>query len=227
MTKKKSPYSFTQIRNLIRHGLFLQGVRHGLAKIGIDIMPYYWVEEEYIPAKKPIIRTEASNFKFISLNADQIESIKSKSDSISEKKIIESIADGQECIGLLHDNDIAAYMFIKLKEFTFKNRLFQLKPNQAYLLNMYTFNEYRGKNLAPFLRFLCYRYLEEKGITSKFSVSNYFNKSAIRFKQKLNSRPVKLLAHIELFKRFRWHFVLKTYKNSEISEESSTLSAQV
>jgi hypothetical protein len=32
---------FKLIYTLTRHGLFLHGVRNNLAKIGIDIMPYY------------------------------------------------------------------------------------------------------------------------------------------------------------------------------------------
>ena len=212
MSKKKSPYSFKRIWNLIKHGLILQGMRHGLAKIGIDIMPYYWVQEEVERSDEPKLRTEEQRFEFVSLNDLEIEQIKTKSDSISENKIIDSINDGQECVGLRHHGDIAAYMFIKLNNFTFKNREFILNDNEAYLLNMFTFDAFRGKNLAPYLRHLCYRYLEVKGIDLKYSVSNYFNKSAIRFKQKLNSKSLKLLVHIELFKSLRWHFVLRNFK---------------
>ncbi|MEZ4792493.1 MAG: hypothetical protein R2783_03210 [Gelidibacter sp.] len=211
LEKKKSPYSFSQVWSLIRHGLFLQGLRHVIAKIGIDIMPYYWVEEEATRSKMPIIRTENQDFLFKSLNGQDIDSILAKSDALNQEKINKSVADGQECVALVHNGDVAAYMFVELKDFTFKNRLFKIQQNEAYLLNMYSFDDFRGKNLAPYLRYLCYRYLEEKGITKKYSISNYYNKSAIRFKEKLNSKPLKLYLNIELFKKFQWHFVFRKF----------------
>lgn len=206
--KKKSPYSVALIWNLIKHGLFFQGLRHAVAKMGVDIMPYYWVEEEHTRSEKPVIKTDI-HFVFKSLNAAEIDSIKTKSDSINQNKIIQSLADGQECVGLLSNNDVAAYMFVELKDFTFKNHLFKIRENEAYLLNMFTFEEFRGKNLAPYLRYLCYRELENRGIDKKYSISNYFNKSAIRFKEKLNSKPLKLYINIELFKKVQWHFLFK------------------
>ncbi|OUR90796.1 hypothetical protein A9Q87_12655 [Flavobacteriales bacterium 34_180_T64] len=209
--EKKSPYNFKLIWGLLRHGLFLQGLRYGLAKIGIDIMPYYWVQEEYILSNKPEIRGESQDFIFKQLNAEELDYIITEVDSVSETKIHESLELGQACIGLKHGDKIATYMFIELNDFILKNRLFKINSNEAYLLNMYSFDEFRGKNLAPYLRYCCYRYLEEKDITLKYSISNYFNKSAIRFKEKLNSKPLKLFINIELFKTFKWHFLLKTY----------------
>ena len=87
----------------------------------------------------------------------------------------------------------------------------KIKENEAYLLNMFTFNSFRGKNLAPYLRYYCYRYLENRNITIKYSISNYFNKSAIKFKKKLNSKHLILYVNIELFKKLQWHFVLKRF----------------
>jgi hypothetical protein len=211
LKKKKSPYNVKLIWQLIKHGLILQGIRYAFAKIGLDIMPYYWVKEEAILSKKPLIRADSQDFNFISLNSEDIKLILDKSDSINEKKILQSLENGQECVGLKFGNQIAAYMFIELNDFIFKNRAFKIKKNEAYLLNMFTFESFRGKNLAPYLRYCCYRYLENRNITVKYSVSNYFNKSAIKFKKKLNSKHLKLFVNIELFKKFRWHFLLKRY----------------
>ncbi|NND52624.1 MAG: hypothetical protein HKN54_09455 [Flavobacteriaceae bacterium] len=210
-TGKKSPYSFKLFWQLLKHGLFLQALRYGLAKIGIDIMPYYWVQEEVIPTDEPKIKDDNEQFIFKPLDEDEINFILNNSDSINEQKIRQSLAVGQECVGLINNDNIAAYMFLDLNNFTFKKRTFNLKGNEAYLLNMFTFNDYRGKNLAPYLRYCCYRYLENRNINVKFSISNYFNKSAIKFKKKLNSKPLKLYMNIELFKKFQWHFVLRNF----------------
>ena len=210
--EKKSPYSFKLIWGLIKHGLFLQGLRHGFAKIGLDIMPYYWVQEEYKKSEAPNIRGESQDFTFIRLTDEDLQKIMTQVDILNESKIRESLALGQECVGLKQNHEIAAYMFIELNDFIIKRRRFEIKSNEAYLLNMFTFENFRGKNLAPYLRYKCYRYLEDKNIDKKYSVSNYFNKSAIRFKEKLNSKHLKLFVNIELFKTLKWHFLLKTYK---------------
>ncbi|MBR9844755.1 MAG: GNAT family N-acetyltransferase [Algicola sp.] len=208
--KNKSPYNFKVISEVIKNGLFLQGVRHALAKIGIDIMPYYWVKEEVIPTETPKLRTDQS-FTFKVLEKHDLSEVIIATDSINERKIHQSFADGQECVGLTYNDEIAAYMFIELNDFEIKNRKFKLNTDEAYLLNMYTLPNFRGKNLAPFLRYACYRHLEKRQVVHKFSVSNYFNKSAIRFKEKLNSKPQKLYLNIELFKSVQWNFVLKSY----------------
>jgi hypothetical protein len=211
LKKKRSPYSVKLIWQLIKHGLILQGVRYAFAKIGIDIMPYYWVQEEASLSQKPLIKTDSQDFIFKSLNNEDIKLILEKSDTINEKKIIQSLDKKQECVGLKFGNQIAAYMFIELNDFIFNNRTFKIKENEAYLLNMFTFETYRGKNLAPYLRYCCYRYLENRNIMVKYSISNYFNKSAIKFKKKLNSKHIRLYVNIELFKRLQWHFALKKY----------------
>lgn len=209
--KKRSAYSLKRVWQLIRNGLFLQGLRFGLAKIGLNIMPYYWVQEEITKAQEPVIKGENKDFHFKTLNQQNITSVLSKIDSINEKKINESLNKGQEMVGLENNGNIAAYMFIELNDFTHQNHVFEIKKHEAYLLNMFTFDEFRGKNLAPYLRYCSYRYLETKHINTKYSISNYFNKSAIRFKQKLNSKHIKLYVYIELFKLVKWHFRLKKY----------------
>lgn len=209
-TNKKSPYSFKIISDTIKNGLFLQGVRHGVAKIGLDIMPYYWVHEEVTSTDEPQLRTDQS-FIFKELNLVDLSDVITETDSITEKKIHQSFADGHECVGLTHKDQIAAYMFIELNDFEIKNRKFKLNTNEAYLLNMFTMTNFRGKNLAPYLRHACYRHLEKRHITTKYSVSNYFNKSAIKFKKKLNSKPQKLYVNIELFKSVQWNLVLRSY----------------
>ena len=209
--RKKSPYSFKLFWQLIKHGLFLQALRYGLAKLGIDIMPYYWVQEEVKVTNQPQIKSDIKDFLFKPLDVDEINLILTNSDVIYEQKIRHSLKAGQECVGLKFEDNIAAYMFVDLNDFTFKNRTFTIKNNEAYLLNMYTFDSFRGKNLAPYLRYCCYRYLENRNINVKFSISNYFNKSAIKFKKKLNSKPLKLYLNIELFKKLQWHFVLRNY----------------
>ena len=44
--KRGFSYRIKWMSNIIKHGLFLHGVRNNLAKIGLDFMPYYGVKAE-------------------------------------------------------------------------------------------------------------------------------------------------------------------------------------
>jgi hypothetical protein len=209
--RKDKFYKVKWFWNIMRHGLFLHGVRNQLAKIGIDIMPYYWVQEATEPITPPNIRGDASGFKVSYFGEEEIKEVKSTIIGIEGKDLLDDLKNGQLCIGIKHNENIAAYMFIKRENFTFRKKTFELKENESYMHSMYTFESYRGKNLAPFLRYNCYELAKEKGINVNYSVTEYFNKSTIKFKKKLNSKPVKLLVSIVLFKKYTKNITLKNY----------------
>ena len=199
----------------IRYGLVLFSMRNLLSRIGIDIEPYYWVKEGHIRYSYPSIKGNEKEFSIKKLDFLESKQVLSKSSGMGHhvKKLKENIENGQFCIGLFHKDNIAAYMFIDVNDFTYRGKVFKLKDNEAYLLNMYTFEEYRGRNLAPYLRSKCYDLLKEKGIVNIFSITSYFNNSSKKFKRKLNAQNLNLVLSITLFKSFQKHFLLKTYKH--------------
>ena len=204
-------YRIEWLSNIIKHGLFWHGVRNNLAKIGLDFMPYYWVEEATSPITPPQIRGEDKNFEISIFGENEISYIKNTIIGIEQKDLLADLKNGEICIGLKNKDDIAAYMFIKCKPFTFRKRYFNLKQTESYLHSMYTFEDFRGKNIAPYLRYHSYKYLEKENIITFYSVSEYFNKSTIKFKEKLNSKPIKLYLSVILFKRWSSNFTLKSY----------------
>ncbi|WP_179345209.1 GNAT family N-acetyltransferase [Winogradskyella ursingii] len=200
------------ISNIIKHGLFLHGVRNNLAKIGLDFMPYYWVREATSTITPPEIRGEDKEFQISIFGKEEINYVKRTIIGIEDKDLMADLKSGELCVGLKNKGTIAAYMFIKRKPFVFRKRHFNLRSEESYLHSMYTFEAFRGKNIAPYLRFHSYKLLEKEGVTKYYSVSEYFNKSTIRFKNKLNSKPVKLYLSMLLFKKWTMNFTLKSYK---------------
>ena len=174
-------------------------------------MPYYWVKEAVTPVNPPEIRGEDKDFEILSFGEAEINHIKNTIIGIEQKDLLTDLKNGEICLGLKNKGKIAAYTFVKCKPFTFRKRKFHLKANECYLHSMYTFEAYRGKNLAPYLRYQTYKYLEDKGINTFYSVSEYFNKSTIRFKKKLNAKPIKLYLSLVLFKRKTINFTLKSF----------------
>jgi hypothetical protein len=135
-------------------------------------------------------------------------------DSAELKKDIQN---GQLCMGLKYKDEIVAVVFAKFNDFIYKNRTFKLESNQAYILNLYTFESQRGKNLAPYLRYHCYEALKEKGIEKVFCITSFFNKSSLKSNKKLNINHLSLFLHIRLFKKFHWNYILKNYKQNSLN----------
>jgi hypothetical protein len=196
---------------IIKNGLFLFGLTNRLAKIGIDINPYYWVQEEFEPCEVPIVRGGSSHFNLRELTVEEFKVVAHIDEKKELEKMINGLENGQLCIALEDKGRVAAYTFAALNNFSFKGKHYDLKPNEAYLLNMWTFHDYRGRNIAPYLRYKVYELLGKKGIDTKYSITDYFNKSSIKFKKKLNSKPLYLYLHISLFNKLKWHFTLKKY----------------
>ncbi|MGB5668009.1 MAG: hypothetical protein WBM53_14285 [Maribacter sp.] len=209
---KNKSYRIQWLKNILRNGLFLYGIRNRLARIGVDFDPFYWVLEASEECNQPKIKGDKSGYIFENIDIEEVKLIGKTKRGLSEEELLRGYQDGQICIGLRHKKEIAAYMFIELNDFKYNRKIFELKENEAYLLNMYTFESHRGKNLAPYLRYLSYQLLKDMGRDKLYSVSAYFNKSTIRFKKKLNAKHQKLFLYIILFKKYHWDFLLKTYK---------------
>ena len=204
-------YKLFWLWNIVRHGLFLQGLRNRFARIGLDVMPYYWTEENVEEFKAPEIRGGSEGFSISYFGEEEIMYIQN-SISVGYQDLLVYFNEGQTCVGLKYNDEIAACMFIKKNDYVFRGKTFKLKDNEAYLHSMYTFEAFRGRNIAPYLRYHCYELAKGIGLNKTYSISEYFNKSSRKFKKKLNSKNTELYLSIVLFKKFKKNFLLKTYK---------------
>ena len=207
--KSSKASTFERYWGIIKNGLFLFGLRNRLAGIGLDFGPYYWVLEDAEPCEIPKIKGDDSNFTLRYLNLEEMMQVAHVKSGREYEKLVDGMKRGQLCIALEDHSEIAAYMFIELNDFDVGGRTFEIKSNEAYLLNMWTFHGYRGRNLAPYLRYKSYRLLDERGRTDKYSITDYFNKSSIKFKNKLKAKHLYLYLNIILFRKFKWNFTLK------------------
>lgn len=76
---------------------------------------------------------------------------------------------------------------------------------------MYVLKAFRGNNLAPILRYKNYEILKGMGRDTFYSVTEYFNTASLRFKAKLNARVIFLALYVEIFKRYRFRWILRRY----------------
>ena len=203
-------YKFQLLFIRIKHGLFLFTLRSFLSKIGLDFMLFYWESEGTSEIEEPLIRDSTNTYEVVSMSRGDLQLLKNLS-FINFEKLMESYDKGSKVIGLKSKDKFAAFTCVEYNDFFFRKKKFELKETEAYLLNMYTFQAFRGKNLAPYLRYQVYKMLRDEGITNIYSVTDYLNKSSIKFKRKLGAKPIKLYGSIIFLKRFHSTFKLKQY----------------
>ncbi len=209
--KKKETKLLKKITEKIKHGLVLDSICNQLVRIGIKITPYYWVQEGINPCEVPEIYGILSDYTTEFIGPEEIKEITEDMGTYSVEGLLAYYNAGKKCLGLKYKGKLASFMFINLTECDFTPQIITLKNDEAYLVYMYTMKAFRGKNLAPYLRYKSYDILKKMGRNKIYSVSAFFNSSAVRYKEKLNAKNLKLALYIEIFKKIRWKFNLKTF----------------
>lgn len=199
-----------KIAGKFKYHLISQALLNQLNRIGITIKPYYWVQEGF-QSETPEINGTISDYTVEFLEAEEIKKLGVNPWGISIDKQIADLKAGNKCIALKQNSEIASSMWINLTECSFRPARASLKNDEAYLSSMYTSEAFRGKNLAPYLRVKSYEFLKQIGRNKIYSVTEFFNPSASRYKQKLNARNLMLILYIEIFGKFNWSVTLKTY----------------
>ena len=211
--KKTRVSLFKKIASKVRYGLTLHSIRQKLIRIGIDISPYYWFQEGVNITKIPEVQGITADYSVESLGPEDMKTIEAldKGWSRSNDRIRALSENMEKCLGIKYNGEIAAFMWINFVEFRYKSIVMPLKSNEAYLTDMYTVEAFRGKNLAPFLRYQSYQMLKEMGRDVLYSISICSNSPAVKFKEKLNARKLKIILYIQLFKKFHRSFTIKSY----------------
>jgi ribosomal protein S18 acetylase RimI-like enzyme len=119
--------------------------------------------------------------------------------------------DSHLCFGLKQNQEIMAFMWCNLDRCHWYASPFALKEDEAYLFDAYTYKKYRGMNLAPYLMYQVYKSLNKIGRTKLFSITEYLNTPAMKFKKKLGCRHLKLALFIKPFRLFKWNITLKDF----------------
>jgi hypothetical protein len=176
----------------------------------LDIEPYYWFLEVKNGCKEPTIKEDSNDYKIDFVSIEEIKRMDNRM-GLDGKAMEEAMLKGQLCIGLRHKDAIASLLSVELNDFVHKHRPFKLEAHAAYLLNVYTFRSYRGKNLAPYLKYHSFKLLEKHEVDKLYSINSYFNTSSLKMKKKMGARKLKLYLYVGLFKKRHWNFLLREY----------------
>lgn len=197
--------------SLVKENRLLKLVYSNLVKI-VEVVPFYLFEEG-IREKKLDLQPSLQNFIVCFLDSSDIKIISSHDEvPEAEDELLERLSNGCLCLGIKVDNNIAAYTWCNLEYCDYGERLsFELKEDEAYLFDARTFRDYRGKSIAPFLRYKFYEELEKLGRSKFYSFTSTLNTSALKFKEKLLAIITKKYVYIRIFNKVKFTFLLTKY----------------
>lgn len=195
----------------IRYGLLFHVISKRLARIGIDISPYYLMKEGIGNFDPPTIKGDPAEYTTGFLGPEDMVLIKKHAPEWDLNGLLNSLNMGIKCFGIKKKEEIAAFLWISFKACKYKTISIQLKENEVYFTDMFTMEQFRGKNIAVNLRYQCMNILMHMGKDTFYSVTEYFNTSSMKYKKKLNAKKLKLCLYLKLFNKYEWNFTLRTY----------------
>lgn len=192
----------------------LQTLRHYLVRLGIEITPFYYMKE-VLPSDIPTYLTAMpEGFEFSVFGSEEVAAINrlsEREDYVSDQKVLDNLKKGDTCLGIKYKGEIVAFTWFSVEQVRSYLYSSVFKANEAYLYDMYVLKAFRGKNLAPILRYRNYEILKKMGRDTFYSVSECSNAASLRFKEKLNARFVFWALYIGLFGKYHHLWVLRRY----------------
>jgi GNAT superfamily N-acetyltransferase len=173
-----------------------RGLSNRLGRVGIQIAPFYLVREGEPP---PHALSADSPFSVVNLTSREIPEILQLDPSENEPLTVGRFRAGNLCFGLRDGTQLVAKMWCDLEYLNHDPIRRKLGPHEGYLFAAYTNPAYRGHDLAPRLRLVCYEELRKAGRTSLISHTVYWNTASRRFKAKLGATEQALYLHVGLF----------------------------
>jgi GNAT superfamily N-acetyltransferase len=179
-----------------------------LAKFGIYIQPFYFIQEGLYEGMDREFADRFSDFSFRYLDKRDMKNIASQVErNVPLKQLLSHLEKGRRCFGCLVGDELVAFSWFNLDTCTYPGYNFRLAYDEAYLFDAYTFPQYRGRGIAPYVRYRLYKELEALGRTNLLSVSERYNKPAVQFKLKLKATIKDKGVRLVLFNRWQHTFL--------------------
>jgi hypothetical protein len=186
-----------------------------LIKRGLmDVHSFYYMKENYPAAIADNLTALPNGFEFFILTESDLEAFRHhprREEYVDHQTMLDHLHKGDICLGIKCKGEIVALSWYSLTESTAKFYPASMGEKEAYLYDMFVFEEYRGQNLAPILRYKNYQILNSLGRVTYYSITERANRASLRFKQKLGAQKLFLAAYCELFSRYKKTFILHRY----------------
>ena len=187
----------------------LDGVRWRLERVGIHIEPFFMVREG---GRQSDARPLDNQFRLVTLTAADIGELMQLDKEETEAKVLRCFNAGALCFGLRDGDRLVAKMWCALTWLEYEPMQRELRQDEAYLFAAYTDPTYRGRQLAPQLRTVCYQALRQLGRTNCLSFTIYSNNASRRFKAKLGAVEESLHIHVRLFGKWSRTWLVRKFR---------------
>jgi hypothetical protein len=172
------------------------------------------MEEVFDEKKGRSVAPKITDLEIALLARDDMAALERHEESMAvDGEYVARLNRGCLCLVAKFNGQIAAYSWCDPTHLSYKNRTLRLKANEAYLFDARTYQKFRGKNLAPFIRHKLYSIMKERGVDKFYSITLLSNTASMRFKRKLGSRPTELSLYVGLFKKCHMHLPLKKFRD--------------
>jgi GNAT superfamily N-acetyltransferase len=186
----------------------MPAIRRRLRTVGIVVEPYLVVDED---PENSGVTTDGKQFRYEFVGPEHVDTLIDSNLISSREKAHEHFEDGSRCFVAWDGDRIAAKMWCDFVEFSYDPSRRPLESDEIYLYGAFAHPDYRGLGLAPATRQRCYEALRALGRSRFYSVTDYYNLSARRFKEKLGARDDSLMLYVSLFGWWSRTFTLKRY----------------
>lgn len=214
---------YAYIRRRIRHSGFTRLLLEILAKIGINLRPFVLLREGVFENTSRDFGNRFESAEITYLEAEDMPALASLADlpgrSVTEDELQERLRAGNKCRALTLNGELAAFSWCDYEKCSFQGYPFSLKSNEVYLYDAYTFVAFRGKGIAPYVRYSLYEDLAKEGREICYSISDRFNRPSLRFKEKLNAKWLISGVYLVLFSRWRFTLMLKQHQSDLFSRD--------
>jgi len=189
---------------------------HRLRKMGLTL-EFYYVHvgrpsdlQDVNESWEPKLAEYEAGF----LHEEDMSEVASCEEWLSEELLLDRMRRGLKCFAVKHRGQIVSYLWCAFEEIACACYQTKLKENEVHLFNAYTRPDYRGKGLAPFMRYQCYNALSNMGIEKFYSVCDVFNAPSVRYKEKTNTPLHKLGLFFALGDKYSRNWILKEYETA-------------
>ncbi len=178
----------------------------------VQVIPYYIMEEVFIDDDELNIIPRIEDIEITVLTRDDMAYLGNHEErSASTEEYNRMIDNGCLCLAAKHKGEIASYSWANLHYLNYKGKTIALKTNEAYLFDARTYKAFRGKNLAPYVRYELYKLLKQRGVDRFLSITLLSNTASMRFKQKVGAKPIDMFLYIGILRKFHMHFHLRNF----------------
>ena len=203
----QGPSILTKVRSRFRYGLATQEILDRLsATLGLVICPYYFVHEQIQPGMEFRDPDDGDEYQVRYLAENDMKLVANcRGQRRSTGALLAKLRSGSRSLGFFVNGELAAYTWYRLDRAPiplWMNDLFRLEDDEAYLFDAYVLPAYRGRRLAPLVRYRAYEELRKIGRHRLYSITLAFNASSRRFKQRLQGREAELRLLVG-FKRWK------------------------